>query len=275
MNIAAIERAHEHSPGMVDNDHAILAATAEHLRAMGHNVEFTNILQAQNCKFDAVIHMSRTKELLEALKETEKYSTRIFNTPQAVEHCSRSTFVKILAQKGIPQPIYITIEGNDAPCEGYPMWLKRGDGWSCHQGDVVFAKSRIEATEAIQNMRKRGVKEILTSPHIEGDIIKFYGVSGSDETPPFFCLYYPDATKSKFQLERHNGECHKYPFHIETLQSIAFAAAKAIGIDIFGGDCIVSPKGEIQIIDINDFPSFKSCRDEAAAAIATLINSKK
>lgn len=274
MKIAAIERAPENSPGMVDNDRAILAATAEQLRAMGHNVEFTKTVVSGNSRFDAIIHMSRTKEILRALADTEKCGTRIYNTPQAVERCSRSTFIGILAQKDIPQPTYSIIEGNDAPREGYPMWLKRGDGWSCHSGDVAFVIDHHEAIEAIEEMHKRGIKEIITSPHIVGDIVKFYGVSGSEDTPTFFRFYYPDADKTKFQLEKHNGECRRYPFDKETLQRIAFAAARAIGLDIFGGDCIVSPTGEIHIIDINDFPSFKVCRDEAAAAIAKLINSK-
>ncbi len=274
MNIAAIERAPENSPGMVDSDRAILAATAEQLRAMGHNVVFTETAQSENSKFDAIIQMSRTKEILITLVQTEKCGTRIYNKPQAVERCSRSTFIEILAQNNVPQPIYNTIKGNDAPHDGYPMWLKRGDGWSCHPGDVTFATNRDEAIEAIQNMRKRGIEEIIASSHIVGDIVKFYGVSSSEDTPPFFRFYYPDAEKTKFQLERHNGECHKYPFDEETLQKIAFTAAQAIELDIFGGDCIVSPTGEIHLIDINDFPSFKACRDEAAAAIAKLINSK-
>lgn len=275
MNIAAIERAHDHSPGMVDNDHDILVATAEQLKHLGHNVIFTVVPQADYERFDAVVHMSRTKEVLDYLVQISARGTKVFNTPQAVNRCSRGTFTRLLAGKNISQPQYTTIKGNnDIPSLGYPLWLKRGDGWSCHPSDVSFALNRDEAVEAFENLITRGAKEVICSPHIEGDIIKFYGVSGHNDTPPFFRLHYPDASKTKFGLERHNGECKEYSFDKEALQRAAFAAADAVGLDIFGGDCIISPKGEINIIDLNDFPSFSAYRNEAAKAIARLINSK-
>ena len=40
------------------------------------------------------------------------------------------------------------------------------------------------------------------------------------------------------------------------------------------GDAIITPQGEIFIIDINDFPSFSAIRDIAAKEIATLIMNK-
>ena len=40
---------------------------------------------------------------------------------------------------------------------------------------------------------------------------------------------------------------------------------------IYGGDCIVSPDGEIRIIDFNDWPSFAPCREEAGPQIAKAI----
>lgn len=275
MNIAAIERARENSPGMIDNDHAILKATVEQLRLLGHNVIFTSCSQNTEPKPDAIIHMSRTKETLEYLRHLETLGTMMFNTPQAVSTCSRNAFIRILAQNGISQPKYSILRAcNEVPKDGYPMWLKRGDGWSCHHGDVAFVTNCNEATEAIQDIFSRGAKEIICSPHIEGDIIKFYGVSGTNDAEPFFRICYPDVEKTKFGLEKHNGICQKHPFDKIALQLIAFNAAKALGLDIFGGDCIVSPNGEIHIIDINDFPSFSAYRNEAAEAIARLINSR-
>ena len=40
-------------------------------------------------------------------------------------------------------------------------------------------------------------------------------------------------------------------------------------LDVYGGDAIVSPDGEVHIIDINDWPSFSPCLDEAAQAIVS------
>ena len=62
-------------------------------------------------------------------------------------------------------------------------------------------------------------------------------------------------------------------FHVdeEALKENALRAAKATGMEIFGGDCIVSPDGSSAIIDFNDWPSFAPCRDEAAPAIAKYV----
>ena len=42
----------------------------------------------------------------------------------------------------------------------------------------------------------------------------------------------------------------------------------AAGLDVYGGDCIVREDGTFCIIDLNDWPSFSRCREEAAKAIA-------
>lgn len=275
MNIIAIERDPYNSPGMADNDHAILSAVVERLNILGHNTTLVKHLQPDTPQTDAIVHMSRKQETLQRLKQLERQGTAIFNAPQAVERCSRSTFIDILEQNGIPQPRYSIIRvSSEIPNGGYPMWIKRGDGWSCHPCDVSFASNKDEATEAINNMLSRGAKKIISSPHLQGDVIKFYGVTGSDDSEPFFRMHYPDAGKTKFGLERHNGECNEYRFDKEELQRIAFAAATAVGIEIFGGDCIISSNGKIHLIDLNDFPSFSAYRDEAAAAIAKMIDTK-
>ena len=49
-------------------------------------------------------------------------------------------------------------------------------------------------------------------------------------------------------------------------------AASTIQLDIYGGDCIIQPDGRPVLIDLNDWPSFSRCRDEAAQAIAERIS---
>ena len=51
-------------------------------------------------------------------------------------------------------------------------------------------------------------------------------------------------------------------------------AAAAAGLDVFGGDVIVSPAGELTLIDLNDWPSFAPCRERAAYAIADFITKR-
>jgi hypothetical protein len=112
------------------------------------------------------------------------------------------------------------------------------------------------------------VGEVVLNEHLEGDLMKFYGVHGSD----FFYHFYPSVTThSKFGLEAINGEAKGIPFNEDALRSICNSAAEALKVEVYGGDCIVAPDGTIRIIDFNDWPSFSPCRKEAAIAIGDAI----
>jgi hypothetical protein len=55
------------------------------------------------------------------------------------------------------------------------------------------------------------------------------------------------------------------------MKEICDEAAKILQIPVYGGDCIVSADGSFKIIDFNDWPSFSSCREDAARAIVSFI----
>ena len=111
----------------------------------------------------------------------------------------------------------------------------------------------------------------MVNEHLEGDLIKFYGVNGTD----FFYWFYPFEMKhSKFGLEKINGEPTGISFKVETLQQICNQAASVLQVDVYGGDAIVAADGSMRIIDFNDWPSFAPCREEAADAISELILKK-
>ena len=93
--------------------------------------------------------------------------------------------------------------------------------------------------------------------HRAGDEIKFYGVAGRG----LFHWFY-------------SGTARKYPFSFTELESLANRAATAVGLDIFGGDVIVSASGELALIDLNDWPSFAPCRERASYAIADFITKR-
>jgi glutathione synthase/RimK-type ligase-like ATP-grasp enzyme len=46
--------------------------------------------------------------------------------------------------------------------------------------------------------------------------------------------------------------------------------ATKLGLDIYGGDIVVTDKGHY-LIDINSWPSFAVCRQEAAEEIASFL----
>jgi len=49
-------------------------------------------------------------------------------------------------------------------------------------------------------------------------------------------------------------------------------AAGALGLEIYGGDCIATAAGKLVLIDLNAWPSFALFREEAASAIAAYLS---
>lgn len=271
MKIAAISRNPADSPHMKKNDEAILQSTAEMLRTMGAEV---NILDEKDdfsgSRYNAILHMSRTASTLEQLQKIPLQDTQVTNNIKSVQNCSRLTMMQILSNAGIRQPSYIVISTESNPPQiTYPVWLKKADGWSAHPDDVCYIQNKTQLLETLTAYRNRNISKAVCCQHIEGDIIKFYGVKGG-----FFHYSYPNPEKTKFGLEKINGNTRHLPFDKNQLKQLAFSAAAAIGLEIFGGDGIITPQNNIYIIDLNDFPSFSCCRKEAAQAIANLIFSK-
>jgi hypothetical protein len=56
------------------------------------------------------------------------------------------------------------------------------------------------------------------------------------------------------------------------LRAIADAAARRLGLKIFGGDVALPAPDQPVLIDLNDWPSFAPYRAEAAAAIAAFAH---
>jgi D-alanine-D-alanine ligase-like ATP-grasp enzyme len=64
----------------------------------------------------------------------------------------------------------------------------------------------------------------------------------------------------------------QFPFDQRALARLVRRAASALGLEIYGGDCIVTPAGELVLIDLNAWPSFALFREEAASAIAAYLS---
>lgn len=269
MKIATIARDISHSPNMAASDAAILECVTNELRARGFDVMPADEQQATDSCV-AVCHMSRSPQVLQGLRNAEQHGAIVMNSPAAIENCSRLKMMQALEEAGIPQPAFCIIDEH-TPLEDlyYPAWLKRAEGWSTHKDDVCFAMSADEARRALDGMHRRGITRVVHCRHIAGDIIKFYGIGRE-----FFRCSYPDPEKSKFGLEKINGAPSHYPFSHEELKETVYAAAASIGLEIYGGDCIVRKDGAIYIIDMNDFPSFSAIRNEAATKIAEYITNR-
>ena len=96
--------------------------------------------------------------------------------------------------------------------------------------------------------------------------MKFYGVEGTS----FFSHTYPTRENgfSKFGLEQHNGAPAEHPFSLGDLKTTADAAARH-SVAHLRRRCLIRPDGRFFLIDFNDWPSFGSCTQAAAEAIAT------
>jgi hypothetical protein len=104
------------------------------------------------------------------------------------------------------------------------------------------------------------MKQAVLQPHIEGDLVKFYGIGGNvraDGTPAWFRWFY-----------HKNQKVAGHPLDPIALGRSVRRAAAALGLDVYGGDAIATPAGVSVLIDVNAWPSFALYRDEAATAIA-------
>ena len=253
-----IQRAPQFSPNSVEKDLAILDAVAARLSVQRHEV---SVVSEDNLPVtldaDVILTMGRLSETQKMLKTLR--DCRIINAPEGIENCARSRLAAIMAQVGTPVP---PEEGPD----GY--WLKRGDAAAQSESDVQFAVDKAQLAEKIQDMGQRGISSYTVSAHVVGDLVKFYGVRGTG----FFRYFYPtDDGDTKFSDESRNGSARHYVFEVSAMQVEAERLAEAVGIEVYGGDCIVRSDGTFCMIDFNDWPSFSRCREEAAEAIASLI----
>ena len=67
----------------------------------------------------------------------------------------------------------------------------------------------------------------------------------------------------------HKGDkAAKYPFSVKQLEQYAAKVADAVGLEVYGGDAIVTPAGRIYVIDINSWPSFARVRNTVKTHIA-------
>ena len=279
IKIAGIMRAGAYSPNHIGNDAAILNLTSEQLRKRGCEVKIYSEEQliAGLVKEDIIINMCRDHRSLPILQRREDEGALVINSGYGVENCTRERLTRILVGSNIPYPESLIVNTNEVVTSRMKeasmeqVWIKRGDYHAMHKEDVTYVRHAEEAQEVLQEYFLRGIKRAVINRHLEGDLIKFYGVYG----PPYFYGFYPfERRHSQYGSENINGESQQLRFDLDNFKAVCNKAAEALDIKIYGGDCIVSPSGEISIIDFNDWPSFAPCRVEASAVIARAILSE-
>ena len=274
--IAGIMRAGAYSPNHIGNDAAIFNATADQLRKRGCAVNIYSEDQFNKglVKERIILNMCREQASIKRLQQLEDDGCIVVNSGYGIENCTRERMTRILLGNNIPYPDSVIVNTDEAVVDRLKQaginncWIKRGDFHAMHKEDVSYVRHAEEAQEVLQEYFYRGIRRAVINRHLVGDLIKFYGMRGST----FFYWFSPfDDGHSKYGLEAINGKSKGLDFDIEQLEKICTDAAEALGVDIYGGDCIISPTGEIRIIDFNDWPSFAPCRNEAAPFIAKCV----
>jgi len=261
MRLTGIQREQTFSPAQhAENDRLILELTADVLRRQGCDVDLISEEQVGEVVIDApvVFSMCQGPRATRELLDLEQQGTLIVNSPRAVQNCYRVALSRLQHRhQGIlaPMTVISTRPASPVPMEvGRSYWIKRGDVHATQEGDVVRVDSPTQGLEVLSDLHGRGVQHAVVQPHLDGTVVKFYGVVGA----PFF---------------RHYSERdHKVaPITFRLAHPAIERLVSEMGLTVYGGDAVMAPDGTISVIDINDWPSFAYFRDEAASVIADRI----
>ena len=268
-----IQRAKRYSPHSEEKDLAILEAVGRLLgkvdivgeealetflqshERVGENLSKAGV-PTERC---LILSMGRAPQTLDYLSTLEEKGVCVLNPTAGVRACQRSNIERVMRENHLPLP----------PSEGEKgYWLKRGDQSAETQEDVCYCANRIELGFAKERFQQRGIVDFIVQAHVEGDLIKFYGVEGTN----FFRCFYPcDDGETKFGAEQRNGISHHFSYSKGQLQHDAEQLSRLLQTPIYGGDAIIRADGTYVIIDFNDWPSYSRCRQEAAQAIVERV----
>jgi glutathione synthase/RimK-type ligase-like ATP-grasp enzyme len=265
LHFAAISRGKIYSPNHVGNDARILQLTIGQLQKKGHSITVydEDDISRHNLDSNLIFNMIRGEKSLHVLQELEAGGALIVNSTDGILNCYRENLACLLPAAGIPVPQGMVADtAKECPlipftAEPFAVWVKRGDVHAIHREDVTMVHSPDELSCILREYHRRGIRSAVIQKNIPGPVVKFYAVKGT----PFFHAYFHDPAQ-------------KIPFNIDRLKAIANLCARTLNVDIYGGDAVITPEGDIQIIDLNDWPSFAPVRDEASVHIAGVIEKK-
>ena len=260
-----IFRESAHSPGRETDDSEILRLTGKHLEARGFRVLIQSpeeVTWPLTERPRGVFFMCERLEILNHLRELVAAGVPLVNAPEAVLNTYRDRMIALLEEAGvafIPSRL-VSTAGAEVASEALPLWVKRGDVHNTQKGDVTFATSVEAVHAALAGLAARGIAQAVLQPHVEGDLVKFYGIGGNAR---------PDGTPAWFRSFYHKNQTLRgYPLDTVELGRAVRRAAAALGLEVYGGDAIATRNGQTVLLDLNAWPSFALFREEAAERIA-------
>ena len=257
-------REREHSPGRENDDTEILRLTGKHLEARGFQVVLKSpdeVIETADARPRGVFLMCEQPEILRHLHALEAGAVPHVNSPAAVANTYRERMIAQLGEARVPFiRSRVVSTGRRHDLASFPLWVKRPDVHNTQDGDVVCAETADAAQEALDALARRGFSRAVVQPHLEGDLVKWYGIGAgarADGAPPWFRWFY-----------HKDRPVTGHPFDAGALARVVRRAATALGLEVYGGDAIVTAASEVVLLDVNAWPSFALYRDEAAERIA-------
>lgn len=272
LSIAGILRSPSYSPNHIGSDMAILNSVCAALRKRGYRVSVhseAELMAGQADGAQVVVNMCREQAALARLQQMEDAGALVINSAYGIENCKRGRMAPRLLTAGVGYVDSVTVSTDLSVVDTLQRmhinrcWVKRADFHSMHKEDITFARSADMAQEVLQEYFLRGIGTAVIERHMEGNLVKFYGVRSTG----FFRYHYPLGID---QLDAQSAQ-PVYEFDHQALAAAAERAANLLGVDIYGGDCMVGADGTCTIINFNDWPSFSPFRAEATKAIAKLV----
>ncbi len=262
-SFVGIAREAVYSPGKVEADRAILEQTAFELVARGASARIVEPKQLATVRrADLVFTMCQGPAALRGLRRLEQAGIPVVHGAGAIEACHRRRMLPLLASAGVARPEARLVRA-DRPGRAdldwvesrgvHGVWVKRGDVHATEAGDVTRVEGAAAVRETLACLAARGIRHAVLEAHVPGQTIKFYGVVGTG----FFRAYEGDG---------------KDPLPARPAWAeLGEGGARALGLAIYGGDLIVDAAGRPWLVDVNDWPSFSRCHQDAALAIAQYL----
>jgi len=284
--LLAISRDRIYSPNCEAKDAAVWQETMAQLMRYGWELDVIDEsawqamrLEGISDKYQGIFHMARHSESLALMQGVQM---PVFNKAGAVQLVakSRTKTMERLQKEGIPVPEWTAcqldqkLDASFLQRLSFPLWLKvvREDG--SKPADVYFAENNAELETYLHCLETEDVIDILICKHVNGELIKCYVVLDRYARLRLFRWFRPKASGySKFgEAEQHNLSLADFSVDETALVTLSQSIGKATGLQFFGFDAIVSKEdGLVRVIDVNDWPSYSMCQQEAAEAIASTV----
>jgi hypothetical protein len=253
-----VYRESEFSPGKVGADAAILDAVLTLLTVQGvatSSVSAAEFVRTPITDWALILAMCQGEAALARLSAYQSRGVMVINSPAAIRSCYRDRLGELLTRAGAPVPRGILVDTwaaiSRCSISGLDLrrgiYIKRGDLHALSAEDVKLVDNEASLGRVLGEVAARGIRRAYLQSAVEGKVVKFYGVTGTD---------YFTTAEAASDRELMAG-----------LPKAARDAAAALGLEVWGGDAIVDGQ-QFKIIDFNDWPSFERVRAQAAQAIA-------